>query len=272
MSELATDGIPVVMTCRVLKLARQPYYRWLADPVTEAEWVEAHRATALFDAHQDDPEFGYRFLADEAHDAGQTMAKRTAWRICRANQWWSVFGKPSRGKHKRPGPPVHDDLVERKFTADRPNQLWLTDISEHATREGKVYLCAGKDVYSGRIVGYSIGSRMKARLAVAALDNAVTRRRIEGQWVAGRVLHSDRGSQFRSRKLQHTINRHAMVGSMGRVGAAGDNARWRASSGCCRTTSSTGVSGPPSRNSASRSLPGSNAPTTIADANNASDG
>ena len=69
MKELAADGIPVAVTCRVLKLARQPYYRWLADPITDAELVEAYRANALFDAHRDDPEFGYRFLVDEAGDA-----------------------------------------------------------------------------------------------------------------------------------------------------------------------------------------------------------
>jgi len=66
--ELAVDGIAVTVTCRVLKIARQPYYRWLADPVTDAEWVEAHRANALFEAHADDPEFGYRYLADEARE------------------------------------------------------------------------------------------------------------------------------------------------------------------------------------------------------------
>ena len=82
VSELAVDGIPIAVACRVLKLARQPYYRWLADPVTDAEWVQARRASALFDAHRDDPEFGYRFLLDEARDAGAPMADRTAWRMC----------------------------------------------------------------------------------------------------------------------------------------------------------------------------------------------
>ena len=105
-------------------------------------------------------------------------------------------------------------------SADAPNQLWLADITEHHTGEGKLYLCAIKDAYSNRIIGYSIDSRMKSRIAVAALNNAVARR---GD-VAGCVLHTDRGSQFRSRKLVHALNRHAMVGSMGRVGAAGDNA------------------------------------------------
>ncbi|OIJ84551.1 transposase [Streptomyces sp. MUSC 14] len=219
MRELAAGGVPVTVTCRVLKLARQPYYRWLDKPVADAVLEEAYRANALFDAHCEDPEFGYRFLADEVRDAGAVMADRTAWRICRDNRWWSVFGK-RRGRIKKAGPPVHDDLVRRDFTAGGPNRLWLADITEHATGEGKLYLCAVKDVFSRRIVGYSIDARMKSRLAVAALDNAVARR----GHVAGCILHSDRGSQFRSRKFIRALDRHGMTGSIGRVGAAGDNA------------------------------------------------
>ncbi len=217
----APHRVPVAVTCRVLGLARQPYYRWLASPVTDSELAEAYRAHALFDAHRDDPEFGHRFLLDEARAAGESMAERTAWRICRDNGWWSAFGKRrGRGKNAKAGPPVHDDLVRRDFTAAGPNRLWLTDITEHTTSEGKLYLCAVKDVYSGRIVGYSIDARMKSSLAVRALESAVARR---GQ-VAGCTVHSDRGSQFRSRKFVSVLARHNMVGSMGRVGAAGDNA------------------------------------------------
>lgn len=227
--ELAADGIPVAVTCRVLQIARQPYYRWLAKPVTDTELVRAYRADALFDAHRDDPEFGYRFLADEARAAGEAMADRTAWRLCSQLGLWSAFGKKRGRNGSKPGPPVHDDLcavvdeqgrVRHQFTADAPNRLWLADITEHHTAEGKLYLCAVKDAYSNRIIGYSIDTRMKSRIAVAALDNAVARR---GD-VAGCVLHTDRGSQFRSRKLVVALNRHHMVGSMGRVGAAGDNA------------------------------------------------
>lgn len=71
------------------------------------------------------------------------MAERTAWRICSTHRLWSVFGK-KRGKNGKVGPPVHDDLVERDFSAQGPNQLWLSDITEHPTREGKLYLCAIK--------------------------------------------------------------------------------------------------------------------------------
>ena len=97
------------------------------------------------------------------------MADRTVWRICSDNGWFSVFGKKKRAA-RCVGAPAHDDLVRRDFTAAGPNQLWLTDITEHPTGEGKLYLCAIKDVWSNRIVGYSIADRMKSSLAVAALD------------------------------------------------------------------------------------------------------
>lgn len=210
----------MAVTCRVLKLARQPYHRWLAKPITDAQRTEPYRANALFDAHVDDPEFGYRLLVAEAADAGQAMAERTAWRICSANGWWSVFGKRKRGKNGKVSPPVHDDLVGRDFTAYAPNQVWLADITEHMTGEGKLYCCAIKDVFSNRIVGYSIDDRTKSRLATQALNSAVAR---SGD-VAGCILHTDRGSQFRSRKFVRALGYYDMAGSMGRVGAAGDNA------------------------------------------------
>lgn len=218
--DLAVDGIPVTVTCRVLKIARQPYYRWLACPVSDRELDEAHLANAVFDAHRDDPEFGYRFLADEVRDAGFNACERTVWRRCSENGWWSVFGKPKTRKRAKPGTPAHNDLVRREFTADAPNRVWLADITEHRTAEGKLYCCAIKDLYSNRIVGWAIAERMKARLAVAAIEMAVARR---GE-VAGCILHSDRGSQFRARKVQRALTRHRMVGSMGQVGSAADNA------------------------------------------------
>ena len=129
-----------------------------------------------------------------------------------------MFAK-KRGLSRRAGPPVHDDLVDRDFTAAAPNVTWLTDITEHPTSEGKLYLCAIKDVWSTRIVGYSMSHRMTASLAVSALSNAVALRD-----PAGTVVHSDRGSQFRSTAFVTALKSHRLVGSMGRVGACGDNA------------------------------------------------
>jgi len=219
--ELADDGIPVVVSCRVLGLARSAYYRWLHAPIVDSQLEEAYLANAIHDAHLDDPEFGYRFLADEVRLGDHDVSDRVVWRICRDNGWWSVFGKPKQRKGSKPGTPAHDDLVRRDFTADAPNELWLADITEHRTREGKLYVAAIKDVFSNRIVGWAIDERMKARLVVAAIEMAVARR--DGD-VAGCIFHSDRGSNFGARKVQRALARHQMVGSMGQVGSAGDNA------------------------------------------------
>ena len=95
----------------------------------------------------------------------------------------------------------------------------MTDLTEHRTGEGKLYLCAVKDVHSNRIVGYSMDARMTASLAVSALRNAVALRS-----PAGTIVHSDRGSQFRSTAFVRTLKNNGLVGSMGRAGACGDNA------------------------------------------------
>ena len=248
--ELAGDGIPVTVTCRVLEIARQPYYRWLANPVTDAELATAYRANALFDAHREDPEFGYRFLVDEARDAGEPMAERTAWKICSELGWWSAFGKKRGRNGKKPGPPVHDDLVMRDFTAEAPNTLWLADITEHWTREGKLYLCAIKDVYSNRIVGYSIDSRMKSRIAVAALDNAVARRGAEGVDVAGCTPTVGRSSGPGSWSTKSTGTRWSAPWAESARPATTPRSP---SSRCCRRTCWTAESGTPARNSGSRS-------------------
>jgi transposase InsO family protein len=173
---------------------------------------------AAMDIHRDDPAFGYRFIADQLATGGVVASENRVQRLCTQQGIWSVFAK-KRGLSRRAGPPVHDDLVDRVFSAEAPNVTWLTDITEHPTSEGKLYLCAIKDLWSTRIVGYSIGDRMTAELAVSALRNAVALRD-----PVGTVVHSDRGSQFRSNAYVRTLKAHGLVGSMGRVGACGDNA------------------------------------------------
>jgi len=206
------------VTCRVLGFSPQAFYKWCANPVSQRDWDDAHLINAAYDIHRDDPAFGYRFIADELRQRGLKVGENRVARLCSQQRIWSVFAKKP-GMNHASGPPVHDDLVDRQFTATAPNVTWLTDITEHSTGEGKLYLCAIKDVYSGRIVGYSIDSRMKASLAVAALNSAIARRS-----PVGTVVHSDRGSQFRSNAYVRTLANNGLVGSMGRVGACGDNA------------------------------------------------
>jgi len=216
--DLAAIGIAVVVTCRVLGFSKQAFYVWKKNPVSQRDWDDAHLTNAALDVHHDDPAFGYRFIADELTEQGFNAGENRVARLCSEQRIWSVFAKKP-GLNRTAGPPVHDDLVERQFTAAGPNLLWLTDITEHRTDEGKLYLCAIKDVHSNKIVGYSIDDRMKAALAVAALRNAIGLRD-----PTGTIVHSDRGSQFRSTAYVRTLRNNGLVGSMGRVGACADNA------------------------------------------------
>jgi transposase InsO family protein len=216
--DLAADGIPVVVTCRVLGFSKQAFYQWRKQPVTDRDWDDAHMINAAIDIHRDDPEFGYRFITDELAEAGIRAGRNRVGRLCTQQRLWSVHSR-KRGPSRKPGPPVHEDLVERHFHAERLNQLWLTDLTEHPTAEGKLYLAAVKDTCSGRIVGYSMSDRMTAGLAVDALVHACTLRR-----PTGTIVHSDRGSQFRSHTFARALREHGLRGSMGRVGACADNA------------------------------------------------
>ncbi|MFI6308511.1 IS3 family transposase [Amycolatopsis thailandensis] len=210
--------VPVAVTCRVLGISRQAYYQWLAAPVSQRDWDDAHLINAALGIHADDPGDGYRFIADELAQRGFIASENRVWRICSMQQIFSLHAR-KKGRSRKAGPPVHDDLVRRDFTADAPDVKWLTDITEHPTGEGKLYLCAIKDCYSNKIVGYSIDSRMKSSLAVAALRNAITLRD-----PARVIVHSDRGSQFRSKKYRRLLRNNELIGSMGRAGACGDNA------------------------------------------------
>ncbi|MFB9387737.1 IS3 family transposase, partial [Pseudonocardia petroleophila] len=217
--DLADDKIPVAVTCRVLGFSKQAFYQWKAKPVSDRDYDDAYLINAAIDVHHDDPEFGYRFIADELAAQGWAASRNRVSRLCTLQQLWSTHAR-RRGRQRRPGPPVHDDLVRREFTAARPNQLWLTDITEHPTGEGKIYLCAIKDACSKRIVGYSIDARMTSALAVTALRNAVALRGTS----AATIVHSDRGSQFRSHAYQRELRAARLRGSMGRVGTCADNA------------------------------------------------
>lgn len=126
---VATDTpirVPVAVTCRILCFSKQAFYHWLREPVSDRTWDEAHLSNAAYDLPADDPASGYRFVAEELAEQGFTASERRVRRLCSQHELWSSFAKRG-GRGCKTGPPVHDDHVQRKFTAPRPNQLWLTD-------------------------------------------------------------------------------------------------------------------------------------------------
>jgi putative transposase len=159
--ELAEDGIPVTVTCRVLHFTPQAYYKWRANPVSGRDWSDAHLVDAARDIHADDPVFWLPVHRRRARRRARHQREREpgAPSVQRTRHLLGP-GSPQ-GPPTEAWEPVHNDLVRRAFGSKGRNELWFTDITEHPTAEGKLYLCAGKDAFSGRIVGYSLDSRMK---------------------------------------------------------------------------------------------------------------
>jgi transposase InsO family protein len=117
-----------------------------------------------------------------------------------------------RWRHHQPGTAVWEDRVQRRFHADRPNRLWFNDITQHRTAQGLVYCAAVLDVYSRRIVGWSIADHLRTELVVDALQVACWRRR-----PIGTVVHSDRGAQYTSWLFGSRLRAAGRLGSMGKV-------------------------------------------------------
>lgn len=126
----------------------------------------------------------------------------------------------SRRPHKQVVPEyTAADLVDRRFARAEPDQLWVTDITEHRTREGKVYCAVVLDVFSRRVVGWSIDSSPTSSLVTSALGMAIDNRRPDGT-----VIHSDQGTQFTSWAFTHRARQSGLMPSMGSVGDCYDNA------------------------------------------------
>jgi putative transposase len=218
--ELAADGVHVAVACRVLRVSPSGYYEWrcrapsvraAADAALSAQIIEIH---AMSRGTYGVPRIHAELRLGRDVHCGR---KRVA-RLMRLARLHGIYRR--HGRRRRPIPAVHDDLVRRRFVADGPDRLWLTDITEHPTREGKVYCAAVLDVYSRRIVGWSIADHLRAELVVDALEMARWRRRPP---VGQTVVHSDRGAQYTSWAFGHRLRAAGLLGSMGRVASALDN-------------------------------------------------
>ena len=221
VQELAADGVHVAVACRVLGVSTSGYFEWRGRPPSARALADAELGAQIVEIHaMSRGTYGAPRIFKELRLGRDVRCgrKRVA-RLMRLARLQGVYRRRARRAHSSPA--VHDDLVRRRFVADGPDRLWLTDITEHPTREGKVYLAAVLDVFSRRIVGWSIADHLRSELVVDALEMARWRRRPP----AGQtIVHSDRGSQYTSWAFGHRLRAAGLLGSMGRVGAAADNA------------------------------------------------
>jgi putative transposase len=217
--ELGSDGIDVAVACRVLEVSRSGYYEWLGRPAPSRDHDDANLFDLIRDVHASSrATYGApRVHAELRLGRGLHVGKKRVARLMQQGGLKGIWHR-SKGRH-RPAPAVHDDLVKRRFVASRPNALWCTDITEHPTKEGKVYCAAVLDCYSRRIVGWSIADHMRAELVVDALQMAKWNR----QPPMGTIVHSDRGAQYTSWIFGHRLREAGLLGSMGRVASSVDN-------------------------------------------------
>ncbi len=152
-------------------------------------------------------------------EQGLIVNKKLVWKLMRQLGIKGLPG-PKKGVKNLKNIATCEDLVERRFVATKPNELWLTDITEHPTMEGKIYCCAVLDLYSRKVVGWAIDRRCEAVLVNDALSKAGASR----SGSASTVIHSDHGSQFTSWSFTENVRRLGLVGSMGTAGDCYDNA------------------------------------------------
>ena len=218
--ELAGDGVPVAVACRVLQVSRSGYHAWSRRPPSARAVADEQLTGTIVAIHEMSPRsYGApRVHAELRLGMGVACGRKRVARLMRSAGISGIAHRRKRGRH-HPAPAPHEDLVKRRFAAEAPNRLWCTDITEHPTGTGKVYCAAVMDVFSRQIVGWSIADHIRAELVVDALQMATWKRRPE----PGTIVHADRGAQYTSWVFGHRLREAGLLGSMGRVASSVDN-------------------------------------------------
>lgn len=211
------------MTCRVLGVRRQGFYEWCSGVQSpraqENELLLKHIEKIHAESRHT---YGWpRVHAELTLGLGIAVNHKRVARLMREAGIQGLYRRRNRGCTVRdPHADPYQDLVDRDFVVDGPDELWMTDITEHPTDEGKVYCAAVLDAYSRRVVGWSIDDHMRTALVVDALGMAITRRQPQPH---SAILHSDHGAQFTSWAFGKRLTDAGLVASMGSIGDCYDN-------------------------------------------------
>jgi putative transposase len=222
IAERCSD-LPVAVCCRVMKVSTSAFYAWRACPVTNRVWADAQLTNTIFDIHvMSRRSYGSPRVHAELRLGDQQIrcSRKKVERLMREANIEGIYRRRGHGCTRRDGTEPSDDLVGRQFDPDGPDQLWVMDVTEHPTGEGKVYVATVLDAYSRRVVGWSIADHIRSELVVDAVQMAVWRRRPPpGQTIA----HSDHGSQYTSWAFGRRLRSAGLLASMGTIGDCFDN-------------------------------------------------
>jgi transposase InsO family protein/transposase-like protein len=218
---MAAEKLPIQSACRILDVSESGFYAWQNRPPSERAirhaWL-TDLATEIHDASRQT--YGsIRVHAELTQGRGVDVGLHQVALVMRRAGLKGLLGRRKRPRIERPDT-IALDLVDRSFARSQRDQLWVTDITEHSTREGRLYCCVVLDVFSRRVVGWSIDASPTAGLVTNALGMAINSRNPD----PGTLIHSDQGTQFTSWAFTHRAKTSGLVPSMGSIGDCYDNA------------------------------------------------
>ena len=211
---------PIAVMCRVLEVSPSGYYAWAKRPASERAVMDAALTAEIRAAHAASRgTYGAPRLHVDLADAGIHVSRKRVARLMRNAGLAGVSRRKSTVTTVRDGARQAPDLVDRNFTADKPNVLWVADITYIPTWAGFLYLAVVLDAFSRRIVGWSMATTLHRQVVLDALDMALWQRQPNGV-----IHHSDQGSQYTSIEFGKRCREAGVRPSMGSVGDAYDNA------------------------------------------------
>lgn len=210
--------------CRVLEVSRSGYYTWRSRPPSRRELSDRRLVVEIKAIHKKENHdtYGSPRIHEELAKTGTPCGRH---RVARLMKQQGIRAKQARkfrpvttdSKHDMP---VAENLLDRQFTVDHPDTVWVGDITYIRTRQGWLYLAVVLDLFSRMVVGWAVGRDLSRHLPLRALQMALGRRNVS----PGALFHSDRGSQYASEDYQDLLKAHGMVCSMSRKGECYDNA------------------------------------------------
>jgi putative transposase len=209
--------------CRVLAVSRSGYYAWRKRPLSPRKMADQELAQQIKDIHQQSRQtYGSPRIQAELAENGINCSHKRVARLMRDEALWAKQKRKFKvtttdSVHNYP---VAPNLLNQDFTASRPNEKWVVDITYIPTAEGWLYLAVVLDLYSRRIVGWAMSDSLERHLVIAALHMALKMR----QPPSGLLHHSDRGSQYASEAYQALLTKYQIHCSMSRTGNCYDNA------------------------------------------------
>jgi putative transposase len=213
--------MPVLSLCRWLEVHPSGYYAWRNRPRSQRA-IANERLTGLIKQFwlESGGIYGYRKIHSDLHSVGERCGKHRVRRLMSAAGLRAQVGYRRPRQRSGPASIVAPNRLQQQFTVALPNKVWVTDITYIRTHEGWLYLAAVVDLYSRRVVGWSLQSRIKKELVLDALLMAVWRRKPTSMV----TVHSDQGSQYTSHDWQEFLEAHGLQASMSRRGNCHDNA------------------------------------------------